>query len=143
MDRRGLPRERFRKNIVLVSRERLTGVIVGMGCIGVLLTAWLVISQLFRGPTCPDLFGIPACFAVLGGYVLATGAAWFPDSRRAAVVFYASTGATLVIAIWFSYCEASGTASCPTFEGLPMCFTSLLGAATMIGVDLVRRRLPQ
>jgi hypothetical protein len=133
----------FRQTIAFVSRERLTGVIVGMGFIGVLLTAWLVFSQLFRGPTCPDLLGIPACFAVLGAYVLATGAAWFPESRRAAVVFYASAGAALVIAIWFSYCEVRGTASCPTFEGLPMCFTSLLGAATIIGVDVLRRLLPE
>jgi len=45
-------RRDLQKTMALESREGLTGIIVGMGCIGVLLTAWLVISQLFRGPAC-------------------------------------------------------------------------------------------
>jgi len=71
--RRDLQKIMVQKIMVLESREGLTGIIVGMGCIGVLLTAWLVISQPFRGPICPDLLGIPACFAVLG---------WVPERER-------------------------------------------------------------
>lgn len=121
--------------------ERLTGMIVGMGLIAIMLVLWLVVSQIFIGPTCPNLLGIPACFAVLAAYVIATGAAWFPASRPATLLFYLGAGSALVIAVWFSTCQARGTATCPAFEGLPMCFTSLGGSATMIILDLLRRRI--
>jgi len=121
--------------------ERLSGMIVGMGLTSIILVLWLVVSQIFIRPTCPDLLGIPACFLVLAAYVAATGAAWFPASRRATVVFYLGAGGALAIAIWFSTRQASGTASCPSFEGLPMCFTSLVGSGTMLALDLIRRRL--
>lgn len=124
-----------------VKPERLTGMIVGMGLIAIMLVLWLVVSQIFIGPTCPDLLGIPACFAVLAAYVIATGAAWFPASRLATVLFYLGAGTALVIAVWLSACQARGTASCPAFEGLPMCFTSLVGSATMLTLDLLRRRI--
>ena len=44
-----------------ISEERFTGFVVGLGVVGVLLTSWLVISEIFRESTCPPLFGIPAC----------------------------------------------------------------------------------
>ena len=121
--------------------ERLTGIIVGIGVVSCLLVLWLVVSEISLRPTCPDLLGIPACYAVLAAYGVATGAAWFPVSRAATVLFYLGTGAALVIAIWLSSCELGGTGTCPSFEGLPMCFTSLLGSGTMLALDLIRRRL--
>jgi hypothetical protein len=124
-----------------VKLERLTGIIVGMGLVSVLLVLWLVVSEVFLRPTCPDLLGIPACYAVLAAYGVATGAAWFPASHVATVLFYSGAGAALVIAIWLSSCELRATGSCPSFEGLPMCFTSLLGSGTMLALDLIRRRL--
>jgi len=122
-----------------MNQDRLTGVIVGVGFVGVLLSTWLVFSQLFRGPTCPELFGVPACFLVLGSYALATPAAWFPESRRATLLFYVGAGAALLIAVYGSSSQLQGTVTCPSFEGLPMCFTSFLAAATMIGADVLRR----
>ena len=121
--------------------ERLTGIIVGIGFVSFLLVLWLVVSEVFLRPTCPDLLGIPACYAVLTAYGVATCAAWFPGSRAATVLFYLGAGAALAIAIWLSSCELRGTGSCPSFEGLPMCFTSLLGSSTMLALDLIRRRL--
>lgn len=115
--------------------------IVGMGIVGTLLVLWLVVSQIFIRPTCPDLLGIPACYAVLSAYVIATIAAWYPESRAGTVLFYLGAGGVLGIAVWLSSCEVRGTGTCPAFEGLPMCFTSLVGSSSMIAFDLVRRRL--
>ena len=56
--------------------ERLTGFIVGPGTVGLLLTSWLVISEILREPTCPDLLGVPACCLVRAGYAAATVEAW-------------------------------------------------------------------
>lgn len=119
--------------------ERLTGMIVALGFVGVLLTSWLVASQIFVGPTCPDLLGIPACFMVLAAYVVATVAAWFPGSAKAGLLFYLGAGTAFIIAVSFSFCQARGTLSCPTFEGFPMCFTSLLGSSSMLALDVLRR----
>lgn len=124
-----------------VRPDRLTGVIVGIGFVSALLVLWLVVSQVFLGGSCPDLFGMPACYAVFSAYAIATGAAWFPESRTASVLFYLGTGIAVAIAVWLSSCEVRGTVTCPAFEGLPMCFTSLLGSTTMLALDLLRRRL--
>lgn len=124
-----------------ITSERLLGVLVGVGSIGVLLSAWLVASQVFIGPTCPPLFGIPACWFVLAGYALATIGAWFSDESFGVALFYTGAGAVVLIAIYFSSCQLQGTAQCPTFEALPMCYVSLLAGATLLAVDVVRRRL--
>jgi hypothetical protein len=124
------------------TRERLVGIQVGFGVIGILLTAWLVVSQVFVRPTCPPLVGIPACWFVLAGYVSATMGAWLAGERVGDVLFYAGAGAVVLIAIYFSSCQLQGTAQCPTFETLPMCYVSLLAGLTLIALDQVRRRLP-
>jgi hypothetical protein len=46
-----------------------------------------------------------------------------------------------VVGAWFSIDELTGALECPTFEGLPMCFVSLFAGASMLVLDLVRRRL--
>lgn len=125
-----------------VTGERLVGLLVGVGLIGILLSAWLVVSQVFIGPTCPPLFGIPACWLVVAGYALATVGAWLSGERVGDVLFYTGAGAVVVIAVYFSSCQLQGTAQCPTFETLPMCYVSLLAGLTLIIVDQVRRRLP-
>ena len=132
-----------RRDDASVTPERLTGMIVGIGFVSAVLVLWLVVSKLFLGGVCPDLLGIPACFAVLGAYVTATGAALFPGSRAATVVFYLGAGTAMVIAVWLSSCQVRGTVTCPAFEGLPMCFTSLVGSTMMLALDLTRRRLPR
>jgi len=125
-----------------VTSERLAGVLVGVGAIGILLSAWLVVSQVFIGPTCPPLFGIPACWFVVAGYTLATIGAWLAGERIGDVLFYTGAGSVVLIGIYFSSCQLQGTAQCPTFETLPMCYVSLLAGATLLAVDQVRRRLP-
>ena len=125
-----------------ITSERLTGANLGLGFVGVLLTTWLVLSEIFREPTCPPLFGIPACYLVLAGYVAATVGAWLSEERVGEVSFYVGAGAVTLIGVYFSIGQLRGTAECPTFEGLPMCYVSLLAGATMLAVDQVRRRLP-
>jgi len=125
-----------------VTRERLLGFVVGLGFVGVLLTSWLVLSELFREPTCPVLFGVPACYPLVGAYAVATGGAWFAGQKIADVLFYTGAGAVVLIGMYFSASQLRGTAECPSFEGLPMCYVSLFAGASMLIVDQIRRRLP-
>lgn len=122
-----------------MTQERLTGITIGMGLVGIILSTWLVYSQVFVRPTCPDLFGTPACYFVLACYLLATVSAAFPASPRFGLLFYAGIGSALAIAIYASSSQLRGSVTCPSFEGLPMCFTSLLAAFTMASADVWRR----
>jgi len=124
-----------------VTAGRLTGIIVGFGAVGIALTGWLVLSELFREPTCPSLLGIPACYILLGAYVAATGGAWFVDTMAGNALFLVGAGPVTLIGLWFSANQLTGAAECPSFEGLPMCYVSLLAGATMLTADLLRRRL--
>jgi hypothetical protein len=126
-----------------LTSERLTGVIVGFAAVGVLLTGWLVLSELFREPTCPELIGVPACYVVLAGYLAALVGAWFPGTKRGDAVFLVGAGVVTAIGTWFSFLQLTGGAQCPTFEGLPMCFVSLFAGASMLAVDQLRRRVSQ
>ena len=124
-----------------VTRERVTGLLVGFAAVGTLLSAWLVASELFREPTCPPLLGIPACYLVLAAYAAATFGAWFADVRAGDVAFYVGAISVTVIGIHFSVGQFRGTAECPTFEGLLMCYVSLFTGVTLLILALVRRRL--
>ena len=121
--------------------ERLTGIIVGFAAVGVMLTGWLVLSELVREPTCPPLLGIPACYVVLAGYLAATAGAWAIDTSAGRAVFLLGASVVTVVGIWFSINELTGTLECPTFEGLPMCFVSLFAGASMLVLEAARRRL--
>lgn len=118
--------------------DRAAGFLVGFGLSGTILTSWLVFSELSSGTTCPPFLGIPACFLVLVGYLGATGSSWVGDSRRARAGFYAATGLVVVIGSFFSLGQLRGNLECPCFEGLPMCFVSLLAGASMLAVGLFR-----
>ena len=123
----------------MVSSERIVGIHVALASVGALLTSWLVFSELFREPTCPELLGIPACYLVLIAYVTAAIGAWSTGSRSGRTMFLIGAIAVTVIGIHFSLGEIRGTARCPTFEGLPMCFVSLLAGASMLVAERVRR----
>ena len=126
-----------------VTGERMTGVAVGFGLVGILLTGWLVFSEVFLEDTCPDLLGIPACFLVLAGYVAATAGAWMVDSELGDLLLYVGAGVVSAIAVYLSIGQLRGTASCPMFEGLPMCYMSLIAGSSMLLADQIRRRIPE
>ena len=127
--------------MAMVTPERLVGITLGLGLAGVILTSWLVISGLFREPTCPTLLGIPACFILLGAYVAAVAGAWLSGSRAGDGLFLGGAGMVTLIGAWFSVNQLLGQVECPTLEGLPMCYVSLLAGASMLTADLLRRRL--
>jgi len=123
-----------------LSRERVTGFIVGLGLVGTLLTSWLVVSELFREPTCPSLLGLPACYLVMAAYVAATAGAWRVSAVSNAT-FLTGAGLVTLIGIYFSVGQLRGVAECPTFEGLPMCYVSLFAGVSMLGAYRVRAGL--
>jgi hypothetical protein len=104
-----------------------------------MLTGWLVLSELFRAPTCPLLLGIPACYIVLAGYVAALAGAWIPDAKVGSVAFLTGAGVVTFVGAWFSFNELTGAIECPSFEGLPMCFVSLFAGATLLALESFRR----
>lgn len=122
-----------------LTSERIIGFNFSLASVGVLLTAWLAISELFREPTCPKLFGIPACYLVLIAYLAAAIGAWNTGSEFGRVAFMIGAVAVTAIGVYFSVGEIRGTAQCPTFEGLPMCFVSLFAGASMLISDQIRR----
>lgn len=124
-----------------LTAERLTGINIGFAAVGALLTGWLVLSELFVEPTCPELLGIPACYLVLVGYIAALVGAWLIDTTAGSAVFLVGAAAVTLIGTWFSLNQLSGALECPTFEGLPMCFLSLFAGASMLAVDQLRRRV--
>ena len=93
-----------------ITKERLTGAIVGLGFVGVLLTSWLVFSEVFRNPTCPPLLGIPACFLVLAGYIAASVGAWMPGRAISDLTFRVGAGAVTLIGVYFSIGQIQGSA---------------------------------
>jgi hypothetical protein len=126
-----------------LTTERLTGINIGFAAVGALLTGWLVLSELFVEPTCPELLGIPACYLVLVGYIAALVGAWLIDTTAGSAVFLVGAAAVTLIGTWFSLNQLTGALECPTFEGLPMCFLSLFAGASMLAVDQLRRRVAQ
>ena len=122
-----------------LTSERLTGINIGFAAVGVLLTGWLVLSELFGQPTCPELIGVPACYIVLAGYLAALTGAWVVDSRFGSAVFLVGALLVTVVGIWFSLNQLTGAIECPSFEGLPMCFVSLFAGASMLAADQRRR----
>ena len=125
-----------------ISGERVTGLISGIGFVGFVLTGWLVLSELTREPTCPPLFGVPACYLLVAAYLAATIGAWFHGQRWADGAFLAGAIVVTLIGTYFSWSQLSGSAVCPSFEGLPMCYVSLTAGLTMLALDQLRRRLP-
>ena len=123
-----------------LTSERLTGINFSLALVGALLTSWLVISELFREPTCPKLLGIPACYIVLVAYLAAAIGAWNTDSEFGRLAFMIGAVSVTAIGIYFSLGEIRGTEQCPTFEGLPMCFVSLFAGTSMLFTDQFRRR---
>ena len=124
-----------------ISIERLTGFITGLGFAGILLTGWLVLSEIVREPTCPELLGVPACYLVLTGYLAGTAGAWLYGTRIGDIGFFIGAGAVTLIGVYFTWNQLQGNLVCPIFEGLPMCYLSLLAGATMLALDQVRRRM--
>lgn len=120
--------------------ERLTGISLGLAGAGFLLTGWLVLSELFREATCPELFGVPACFLVSAGYLAAIVGTWLNDTKKGQVLLYIGAGAVTLIGVYFSLGEVRGVTECPSFEGLPMCYLSLATGATILALELLRRR---
>jgi hypothetical protein len=111
-----------------VTAERLTGINVALAFVGVLLTSWLVIAELFRETTCPDLFGVPACFLVLAAYLATAVGAWRPDSGTARAILLVGAGTVTAIGIYFTLSEVGGAAPiCPT--------SSLLSAELAASID--------
>lgn len=100
--------------------------IAAAGLASVLALAW---AEAVRGGVCPPLAGVPACYVLT--FVLAGALAAHLAGFRA--VSLAAAAAGLLIALNFSYLEATGAASCPRcLVGFPLCYAALLMFALLL-----------
>ncbi len=118
MARQRYPASAYHLSMRSLTSERLTGFIVAFGLVGALLTSWLVASELFREPTCPSLFAIPACYMVLAAYVAATVGAW-KMSAMSNAVFLIGAGLVTAIGLYFSTNQLRGSGRMPHIRGAP------------------------
>ena len=106
---------------------------ISIGVLSTVISLMLVYFQLSRPPFCPSLFGIPACFIVLGLYIGVVVTAFTPVSVRNNFIYFAITGSGLAIGIWFSALQIMGHGKCPVLFDipLPLCFASLFAFAAL------------
>jgi hypothetical protein len=83
----------------------------------------LVMDEWNQGHICPKILGIPACYIVLGCFIIALIAHFFPNGKW---FFFIFIGIVTTIASTGTIGEITETAKCPrTSGGIPMCFISL------------------
>ncbi|MDA0967331.1 MAG: hypothetical protein O2970_10295 [Proteobacteria bacterium] len=120
--------------------------VLGLGFSGYAAYEAFSLSALHLGgtPTCPVLFGIPACIIVLVCYILLT-VAWGMaligrKNKQAMIIFVSGFTPAFLLALIGSSGEVFGFASCPHTEtGFPKCFISfglLIGLALAWGLSM-------
>lgn len=98
----------------------VTFVLSLMGFVGALSVSYNTFTGL---KPCPQLFIVPACYAVALGYGLILLSLLFKKNK----VFYIGWTPVFVIALLASISELSGVDTCPkNAAGLPLCYASLL-----------------
>lgn len=119
------------------SRERITGLVVGLAFSGLVLSSWLTWLEISSGSVCPEVLGVPACYLVMFGYAAVVSGAWKSEPTGVGAAFL---GAALVAGVggYLSVLELSGQEVCPRFAGLPMCFVSA-AAGVLLLAGLARR----
>ena len=86
-------------------------------------TFGLVKNEWINGNICPRLLGIPACYIIMGCFLLAFIGNLSP--KKLGFLFYIGVLPALSIATYGSLGELFGFAECPkTSSGTPMCFIS-------------------
>jgi len=60
------------------------------------------------------------------------------DTNR---MFLVGAGVVTIVGIYFSVNQLRGVTQCPRFEGLPMCYVSLLAGISMLGATWLRPRV--
>jgi hypothetical protein len=104
----------------------------GIALAGLIVSLWLVYTELRRPGFCPRILTLPACYLVFCSFGLVMFSAVASSRARRAALFFPAAIAGLVLAIRFSIRQFTGTARCPHIMGLPLCYLSLATFATLL-----------
>lgn len=97
----------------------------------------LSLVELEKQNICPRLLGIPACYIVLGAFLLVlVSHVWLPSPKQMA--YYSFLSIPFLLALGGTLTELSGTVVCPrTPGGTPMCYISLGLCLTLMVLKFV------
>lgn len=120
--------------------EIIPKLLFGLILLGILFglygTYGLVAHEFEVGHICPRILSIPACYIILGCFLLmlVSHLPLLPDHN---VLYYLGSGIAVSIATFGSVSQLSGSMECPkTSGGIPMCFISFGIFATLIALKL-------
>ena len=109
--------------------------------IGIFGAGSLVYSEFMQHDICPKLLGIPACYIILGCFVIPL---MVHVLKKYNFIYFAFTGLAFLIAFVASIMEVTGLGECPkTAGGTPMCYYSLLLFTSLIVIKgvLIRKSI--
>ncbi len=102
----------------------LKGLLFIVFAIGLFGAGDLVYTEFNQSNVCPKLIGIPACYIILGCFVIPFVVHVFIWPNY---IYFAFSGLAFTIALIASIMEITGLGVCPkTANGTPMCYYSLL-----------------
>ncbi len=92
--------------------------------IGIIFSAYLVVSEMYDPGFCPKIFNMPACYLVITLFGLVLISLFINRAPARLTVFYIGALSGLAIAIWFSIGQITGARECPGLLNIPLCFGS-------------------
>jgi hypothetical protein len=110
-------------------RKSLVILIIAIG--GVLFSLYLVYEEIRQAGYCPRFFQIPACYLVLGGFLLVLLSCFSHTRALSHALFFLGTSIGFILAAWFSYHQLNGLKICPELFRIPLCYVSFFVFLTL------------
>lgn len=109
-----------------------------LALIGLVISIYLVYTELSNPGFCPPFLGIPACNIVLLGFSFVILSTFISHERVDKLLFFVGTIPGLILAIWFSYNQILGLKQCPRLLNIPLCYGSLIvfGIILFLGIKI-------
>ncbi len=102
----------------------------------------LSIVEFKKQGVCPKVFSVPACYIVLGAFLLVLLSHVLPGSSKN-IAYYIFLSIPFLLALGGTLTELSGKVICPrTPGGTPMCYISLGICITLIVLKIVENKIP-
>ena len=105
-----------------------------LAAVGVVTSTLLALAEFNSPGTCPPypIVGIPTCYIILVIFLAIGGSTFVEDRKSSRVIYFMATLVGLATATWFSGNQIFGTAKCPQFLMIPLCFIAFLTYSTLL-----------
>ena len=115
--------------------NKLIFIISGLALIASIL---LVAYDIWQKDICPLLFGLPACYIVLGLFIIMfISTLVFHKKIISNILFFLGIIPNIVITVWFSYNRIVGNAECPEFLDIPLCYVNFIVLIMLLILKIV------